>query len=237
MESNDTSVRILDLLFELTYAERGRSRSQIRRLTHYRKLSDTAFDSAFTRDKETLKKIGVDIEVKPRGDELIYRLRRSDPELLKLSLEEVSLLDLASTAWNEPSTTELASTKLRASSAANRKSTIDFHLSGAEHVLPLFQAITSASVVSFAYRSPLEPSFCARVGSEAWKRALRDDRATGAGTVQWQCFRGHVAPYSFWTHFILSHAQDVVPIEPVEFASDLEKKLQSALSLNGGQNA
>ena len=49
MESNDTSVRILDLLFELTYAERGRSRSQIRRLTHYRKLSDTAFDSAFTR--------------------------------------------------------------------------------------------------------------------------------------------------------------------------------------------
>ena len=141
MESNDTSVRILDLLFELTYAERGRSRSQIRRLTHYRKLSDTAFDSAFTRDKETLKKIGVDIEVKPRGDELIYRLRRSDPELLKLSLEEVSLLDLASTAWNEPSTTELASTKLRASSAANRKSTIDFHLSGAEHVLPLFQAL------------------------------------------------------------------------------------------------
>ena len=48
MESNNTSVRILDLLFELTYAERGRSRSQIRRLTHYRKLSDTAFDSAFT---------------------------------------------------------------------------------------------------------------------------------------------------------------------------------------------
>lgn len=305
MESNDTSVRILDLLFELTYAERGRSRSQIRRLTHYRKLSDTAFDSAFTRDKETLKKIGVDIEVKPRGDELIYRLRRSDPELLTLSLEEVSLLDLASTAWNEPSTTELASTKLRASSAVNRKSTIDFHLSGAEHVLPLFQAITSASVVSFAYRSPrgtdnravepwnllisgsaiylqgydldrgdersfrlsrilppievlgepgdayprpsnrptigisrpLEPSFFARVGSEAWKRALRDDRATGAGTVQWQCFRGHVAPYSFWTHFILSHAQDVVPIGPTEFASDLQDKLQSALSLNGGQNA
>ena len=226
-------------------------------------------------------------------------------ELPKLSLEEVSLLDLASTAWNEPSTTELASTKLRASSASNRKSAIDFHLSGAEHVLPLFQAITSASVVSFAYRSPrgtdnravepwnllisgsaiylqgydldrgdersfrlsrilppievlgepgdayprpsnrptigisrpLEPSFFARVGSEAWKRALRDDRATGAGTVQWQCFRGHVAPYSFWTHFILSHAQDVVPIEPIEFASDLEKKLQSALSLNGGQNA
>ena len=281
MESNDTSVRILDLLFELTYAERGRSRSQIRRLTHYRKLSDTAFDSAFTRDKETLKKIGVDIEVKPRGDELIYRLRRSNPELLKLSLEEVSLLDLASTAWNDPSTTELASTKLRANSVANRKSTIDFHLSGAEHVLPLFQAITSASVVSFAYRSlrgtdhravepwnllisgsaiylqgydldayprpsdrptigisrPLEPTFFARVGSEAWKSALRDDRAMGAGTEQWQRFRGHVAPYSFWTHFILSHAQDVVPIEPNEFASDLEKKLHSALSLNGGQNA
>lgn len=305
MESNDTSVRILDLLFELTYAERGRSRSQIRRLTHYRKLSDTAFDSAFTRDKETLKKIGVDIEVQPRGDELVYRLCRSNPELLKLSLEEHSLLDLASTAWNDPSTTELASTKLRASSIANRKSSIDFHLSGAEHVLPLFQAITSASVVSFAYRSPrgtdsravepwnllisgsaiylqgydldrgdersfrlsrilppievlgepgdayprpsdrptigisrpLEPSFLARVGSEAWKSALRDDRATGTGTEQWQRFRGHVAPYSFWTHFILSHAHDVVPIGPTEFASDLQKKLQSALSLNGGQNA
>ena len=93
-------------------------------------MSDTAFDSAFTRDKETLKKIGVDIEVKPRGDELIYRLHRSNPELLKLSLEELSLLDLASTAWNDPSTTELASTKLRASSAENRKSSIDFHLSG-----------------------------------------------------------------------------------------------------------
>ena len=84
---------------------------------------------------------------------------------------------------------------------------------------------------------PLEPSFLARVGSEAWKSALRDDKATGADTEQWQRFRGHVAPYSFWTHFILSHAHDVVPIGPTEFASDLQKKLQSALSLNGGQNA
>lgn len=305
MESNDTSVRILDLLFELTYAERGRSRSQIRRLTHYRKLSDSAFDSAFTRDKETLRKIGVDIEVKPRGDDLVYRLCQSNAELLKLSPEEVSLLDLASTAWNDPSTTELASTKLRATSVENRKSSIDFHLSGAEHILPLFQAITSASVVSFAYRSlrgtdnravepwnllisgsaiylqgfdldrgdersfrlsrilppievlgepgdayprpsdrptigisrPLEPSFLARVGSEAWKSALRDDRAMGESTEQWQRFHGHVAPYSFWTHFILSHAHDVVPIEPDGFASEVQKKLQSALSLNGGQNA
>ena len=305
MESNDTSVRILDLLFELTYAERGRSRSQIRRLTHYRKLSDSAFDSAFTRDKETLRKIGVDIEVKPRGDDLVYRLCPSNAELLKLSPEEVSLLDLASTAWNDPSTTELASTKLRATSVENRKSSIDFHLSGAEHILPLFQAITSASVVSFAYRSlrgtdnravepwnllisgsaiylqgfdldrgdersfrlsrilppievlgepgdayprpsdrpmigisrPLEPSFLARVGSEAWKSALRDDRAMGESTEQWQRFHGHVAPYSFWTHFILSHAHDVVPIEPDGFASEVQKKLQSALSLNGGQNA
>ena len=49
MEGNDTSVRILDLLFDLTSAERGRSRSQIRRLTHYRALSDDAFDSAFSR--------------------------------------------------------------------------------------------------------------------------------------------------------------------------------------------
>ena len=305
MESNDTSVRILDLLFELTYAERGRSRSQIRRLTHYRKLSDSAFDSAFTRDKETLRKIGVDIEVKPRGDDLVYRLCPSNAELLKLSPEEVSLLDLASTAWNDPSTTELASTKLRATSVENRKSSIDFHLSGAEHILPLFQAITSASVVSFAYRSlrgtdnravepwnllisgsaiylqgfdldrgdersfrlsrilppievlgepgdayprpfdrptigisrPLEPSFLARVGSEAWKSALRDDRAMGESTEQWQRFRGHVAPYSFWTHFILSHAHDVVPIEPDGFASEVQKKLQSALCLTGGQNA
>ena len=50
MEGNDTSVRILDLLFDLTSAERGRSRSQIRRLTHYRALSDDAFDSAFSRE-------------------------------------------------------------------------------------------------------------------------------------------------------------------------------------------
>ena len=84
---------------------------------------------------------------------------------------------------------------------------------------------------------PLEPSFLARVGSEAWKSALRDDKATGADTEQWQRFRGHVAPYSFWTHFILSHAHDVVPIGPTEFASDLQNKLQSALSLKGGQNA
>ena len=269
MESNDTSVRILDLLFELTYAERGRSRSQIRRLTHYRKLSDSAFDSAFTRDKETLRKIGVDIEVKPRGDDLVYRLCPSNAELLKLSPEEVSLLDLASTAWNDPSTTELASTKLRATSVENRKSSIDFHLSGAEHILPLFQAITSASDrgdersfrlsrilppievlgepgdayprpsdrPTIGISRPLEPSFLARVGSEAWKSALRDDRAMGESTEQWQRFHGHVAPYSFWTHFILSHAHDVVPIEPDGFASEVQKKLQSALSLNGGQNA
>ena len=276
MESNDTSVRILDLLFELTYAERGRSRSQIRRLTHYRKLSDSAFDSAFTRDKETLRKIGVDIEVKPRGDDLVYRLCPSNAELLKLSPEEVSLLDLASTAWNDPSTTELASTKLRATSVENRKSSIDFHLSGAEHILPLFQAITSASVVSFAYRSlrgtdnrAVEPWNLLISGSAIYlqgfdldrgdERSFRlsrilppievlgepgdayprpsDDRAMGESTEQWQRFHGHVAPYSFWTHFILSHAHDVVPIEPDGFASEVQKKLQSALSLNGGQNA
>ena len=84
---------------------------------------------------------------------------------------------------------------------------------------------------------PLEPSFFARVGSEAWKSALRDDSAMGAGTEQWQRFRGHLAPYSFWTHFILSHAHDIVPIEPKEFASDLQNKLHSALFLNGGENA
>ena len=95
MEGNDTSVRILDLLFDLTSAERGRSRSQIRRLTHYRTLSDDAFDSAFSRDKNSLKKVGVEITVSRRGDEVIYRLASPSQQGIDFTAEEIALIDLA----------------------------------------------------------------------------------------------------------------------------------------------
>ena len=90
MEGNDTSVRILDLLFDLTSAERGRSRSQIRRLTHYRALSDDAFDSAFSRDKNTLKRVGVEITVCRRGDEAIYRIAAESQESVDFSADEIA---------------------------------------------------------------------------------------------------------------------------------------------------
>ena len=95
MEGNDTSVRILDLLFDLTSAERGRSRSQIRRLAHYRALSDDAFDSAFSRDKNTLKRVGVEITVRRRGDEAIYRIAAQSQQSVDFSADEIALIDLA----------------------------------------------------------------------------------------------------------------------------------------------
>ena len=154
MEGNDTSVRILDLLFDLTSAERGRSRSQIRRLTHYRTLSDDAFDSAFSRDKNSLKKVGVEITVSRRGDEVIYRLASPSQQNIDFTAEEIALIDLAASAWQTPDTTQIASSKLRAHMESRSREAIQLRLSGSENVLPLYQAITSQSVVSFLYRSP-----------------------------------------------------------------------------------
>ena len=154
MEGNDTSVRILDLLFDLTSAERGRSRSQIRRLTHYRALSDDAFDSAFSRDKNTLKRVGVEITVCRRGDEAIYRIAAQSQQSVDFSADEIALIDLAASAWQTSDATQIAATKLRAHMGSHSHEAIQLRLSGCENVLPLYQAITSASVVSFVYRSP-----------------------------------------------------------------------------------
>ena len=154
MEGNDTSVRILDLLFDLTSAERGRSRSQIRRLTHYRALSDDAFDSAFSRDKNTLKRVGVEITVRRRGDEAIYRIAAQSQQSVDFSADEIALIDLAASAWQTSDATQIAATKLRAHMGSHSHEAIQLRLSGCENVLPLYQAITSESVVSFVYRSP-----------------------------------------------------------------------------------
>ncbi len=153
MEGNDTSVRILDLLFELTSAERGRSRNQIRKLAHYASLSDEAFESAFSRDKETLKRVGVEIDVSKRGEQLIYRLK-SPSVHIAFSNEEINLIALASSAWESTEPNRIASTKALAYSNSPESHQLNFRLSGVEHVLPLYQAISAACVVSFTYRSP-----------------------------------------------------------------------------------
>ena len=140
MEGNDTSVRILDLLFDLTSAERGRSRSQIRRLTHYRALSDDAFDSAFSRDKNTLKRVGVEITVCRRGDEAIYRIAAQSQQSVDFSADEIALIDLAASAWQTSDATQIAATKLRAHMGSHSHEAIQLRLSGCENVLPLYQA-------------------------------------------------------------------------------------------------
>ncbi|EHM95086.1 hypothetical protein HMPREF0975_00954 [Actinomyces sp. oral taxon 849 str. F0330] len=118
----------------------------------------------FERDKDTLRKLGIEVTTTGHDDEPRYRIDEEDYALpaLHLSAEQAACLNLAASAWRDgdlPATARRALTKLRAvsegpagsSSAGLPDLTAD--LSGSEIPEELVTAIDERRLVTFDYIS------------------------------------------------------------------------------------
>lgn len=160
-----TSERLVNLTIALLTARRYLSRDQVRDMVEgYRGLADAAFDRQFERDKQTLRDLGVPIEVGSDevffDDEPGYRIRRSNFELPSVSFdpEEVAVLVCAAQVWQQASSadsTTAALAKLWACGIepdTGRLAALRPHISAREPAWhPLWQAVQAREKVRFAY--------------------------------------------------------------------------------------
>ena len=160
------SERLINLVIALLVTERFVSREQIRHLVdgYAAANSEAAFQRMFERDKEDLRALGVEIQVggtDPTTGELDgYRIRKTDfylPEL-QLTVQESTLVALASSVWNESVLAEKvgqATTKLRVAGAQVSSGGLSFlapRLTAREAGFTvLWDALQSRTPVSFSY--------------------------------------------------------------------------------------
>ena len=199
--------RLLNLVIALLATPRYMSRDQIRDLVagYASAKTDDAFQRMFERDKEDLRRMGVEIEVGPTDPTTSetdgYRIRADDfylPEI-RLTPEESTLVGLASSVWTEPSLAHdvgQAVAKLRASGTevAEPLSFLAPRLTAREAGFGiLWEALVTRSPVGFSYhgrRRRVRPwRMISRSG--AWY-LLGDDEA--AGTRMFKLSRIEDAP-------------------------------------------
>ncbi|WP_130865668.1 WYL domain-containing protein [Acidipropionibacterium timonense] len=118
------SERLVNLVIALLVTDRPLTRSTLRQtIEDYRQGSDDAFKRSFERDKEELRRLGIDIRTVPldtlAGAEVGYRIPRHEFELpaVQFTQPEADALGMAARVWresvlDESSTAALA--KLRA---------------------------------------------------------------------------------------------------------------------------
>ena len=158
--------RLLNLVIALLATPRFISREQIRDLVagYASAKTEDGFQRMFERDKEDLRKMGVEIQVGPTDPTTQeadgYRIRPDDfylPEI-RLTPQESTLVGLASSVWNESALSHdvgQAITKLRASGTDISSEPLSFlapRLTAREPGFDtLWEALVTRSPVSFAY--------------------------------------------------------------------------------------
>ena len=200
--------RLLNLVIALLATPRYISREQIRDLVagYASAKTDDAFQRMFERDKEDLRRMGVDVQVGPTDPTTSesdgYRIRADDfylPEI-RLTPEESTLVALASSVWTEPTLSHdvgQAIAKLRASGTEISSEPLSFlapRLTAREAGFGiLWEALVTRSPVGFSYhgrRRRVRPwRMISRSG--AWY-LLGDDEA--AGTRMFKLSRIEDAP-------------------------------------------
>ena len=160
------SERLLNLVIALLVTPRYISREQIRELVegYAQAKNDVAFQRMFERDKEELRKMGVEVEVGPTdpttGEMDGYRIPPDGFYLNEIHLtpEESTLVGLASSVWNEPTVAAgvgAAMAKLRAAGeeiAVDQASFLTPRLTAREPAFPvLWEALLSRTPVEFVY--------------------------------------------------------------------------------------
>ena len=152
------------LLVTRTFLPKDRIRQAVEA---YAGMSDDAFDRMFDRDKEDLRLLGIPIEVgtleKAFEDEVGYRIRRDVFELpeINLAADEAAVVGLAARVWQNArmaSATSQGLRKLRAAGVGVDESALTVlepQLATEEPAFDaVFEAVTGATPISFAYWRP-----------------------------------------------------------------------------------
>lgn len=160
--------RLMNLTFVLLNAKRPMQREEIRNVVPGYPESQTAFERMFERDKEELRRAGVNIATKPVDeffeDSLGYLITGAPVDLkVSLSLDERAILGLAETVWRDPRLRSLARSGALAAES-NRSTTLGEEVApftGANigsiatltsKVLPIVSALHTSNRVTFEYQ-------------------------------------------------------------------------------------
>jgi proteasome accessory factor B len=161
------SERLLNLVIALLVTPRFISREQIREIVqgYSRASSDTAFQRMFERDKESLRDMGVNIEVGPTdpySDEMDgYRIRSDSFYLppINLTAEESTIVALASSVWSEPTVAAAVGSAITKFQAAGERITsaqvsyLTPRVAAREPGFPImWEALLARAPVGFSYR-------------------------------------------------------------------------------------
>jgi proteasome accessory factor B len=167
--AKDKPERLLNLTFMLLGTSRFLTKDHIRTaIAPYREsANDAAFERMFERDKEELRRLGIDIETGSFenyfDDEVGYRIRRDTAELpeIELTPEEAAVVGVAANVWEESGLADDSSRALVKLKAAGLEinpsvlSVVEPKLSADE---PAFEAILEAATtrrpISFTYQRP-----------------------------------------------------------------------------------
>ncbi|MDQ7993071.1 MAG: WYL domain-containing protein [Propionicimonas sp.] len=158
--------RIMNLTICLLMARRFVDKAYIREVIEgYHGLGDAAFERAFERDKDDLRRMGIPIETGSNDplfpDETGYRIRRADFELPPIDFTpvEAAVLGLASRVWESATQADQAVSamaKLRAAGVDPDPGRVDGLTAAVGAREPAFEALWQATVdrqpVRFDYR-------------------------------------------------------------------------------------
>lgn len=139
----DKNTRLVNLVIALLATKRYLTKSQIYKAVSGYEGNDEAKDRMFERDKEELRALGVQIEMKSIDpffdDELGYRIHpdRYKFDLGPLTPEEVTVLAVAAEAWRESALKDIAnSTSIRLESLGIVSDFSELPLAPAIHNVP-----------------------------------------------------------------------------------------------------
>jgi proteasome accessory factor B len=167
--AKDKPERLLNLTFMLLSTSRFLSKDQIRAaIGPYRESeSDISFERMFERDKEELRKLGIDIETGSFehyfDDEVGYRIRRDTAELpeIELTPEESAVVGVAANVWQESGLagdSSRALVKLKAAGLDIDASVLDVVEPRLTADEPAFESILEAATlrrpIAFTYQRP-----------------------------------------------------------------------------------
>ena len=164
----DRTERLLNLVFCLMASRHAVKRADIQSIVpgYLDAPSAAAFERMFERDKDELRGMGIPIDTVTdvNGEVEGYRISLTDYELAGLSFtaEELAVLTLAASVWDEAIMGPAATTALRKLEAAQESEVTTSGFSPGVNVrwsetdaaiLPLFTSVREQRVVAFDYRS------------------------------------------------------------------------------------
>lgn len=161
--ASEKNSRLVNLVIALLATKKYLTKPQIFKAVTGYDGSPEAADRMFERDKEELRALGIEIEMKSIDplfeDEIGYRIapERYRFNLGPLTSEEVSILALAAEAWRESAISDLArNTSLRLESLGIASDFENFNLNtiplrAPNHFIEILESIESSNVIEVNY--------------------------------------------------------------------------------------